>query len=180
MIPRLLELLWQESLPERLNMMERWSVIKKSYPLPIPLGVSWEVKVLVMILMYRSNLIKTFLKGFIPMWRWRRNKPIFEMLHHDALSPARFCSYFQIHFFGASFLILLYLTNTLPHRYFYLASESSKKAPLKIAVLVLFLENYNKKIIWKVEGNQPQTSIFGNSGTYFSFRDDDIIKWCNW
>ena len=30
-----------------------------------------------------------------------------------------------------------------------------------------------------MEGNQPQTSIFGNSGAYFLFPDDDIIKWYN-
>ena len=56
------ELLWQESI-QNLLMTEGWSEIPRvsCNPLPIPLGVSHEVEVLVMSLMYKNNLLNSFL-----------------------------------------------------------------------------------------------------------------------
>jgi hypothetical protein len=62
MIQQFTELLWQESL-QNLLLMEGWSDIPRvsCNPLPIPFGVSREVEVLVMSLMYKNNLLNSFL-----------------------------------------------------------------------------------------------------------------------
>ena len=61
---RFTELLWQDSLKNRL-MTEGWSKIPtvSCNPLPIPLGTSREAEVLVMSLMYKNNLLNSFLFG---------------------------------------------------------------------------------------------------------------------
>ncbi|KAL5265903.1 hypothetical protein ACHWQZ_G006532 [Mnemiopsis leidyi] len=62
MIQLFTETLWQDSLNNRL-MMEGWSTIPivSCNTLPIPLGTSREVEVLVMSLMYKNNLLNSFL-----------------------------------------------------------------------------------------------------------------------
>ena len=62
MIQQFTELLWQESI-QNLLMTEGWSEIPRvsCNPLPIPHGVSREVEVLVMSLMYKNNLLNSFL-----------------------------------------------------------------------------------------------------------------------
>ena len=65
------ELLWQDSLNNRL-MLEGWSAIPtvSCNPLPIPLGTSREAEVLVMSLMYKNNLLNSFLFGVNrDLWR---------------------------------------------------------------------------------------------------------------
>ena len=62
MIQLFTEILWQDSLNNHL-MMEGWSTIPivSCNTLPIPLGTSREVEVLVMSLMYKNNLLNSFL-----------------------------------------------------------------------------------------------------------------------
>ena len=62
MMQQFTELLWQDSLNNRL-MMEGWSSTPtvSCDPLPIPIGVNREIEVLVMSLMYKNNLLNSFL-----------------------------------------------------------------------------------------------------------------------
>ena len=62
MIQQFTELLWQGSI-QNLLMTVGWSEIPRvsCSPLPIPFGVSREVEVLVRSLMYKNNLLKSFL-----------------------------------------------------------------------------------------------------------------------
>ena len=62
MMQQFTELLWQDSLNNSL-MTEGWSTIPNvsCNPLPIPLGTSREAEVLVMTLMYKNNLLNSFL-----------------------------------------------------------------------------------------------------------------------
>ena len=62
MMQNFTELLWQDSLDNRLQ-MEGWSSTPtvSCNPLPIPMGVSREEEVLVMSLMYKNNLLNSFL-----------------------------------------------------------------------------------------------------------------------
>ena len=62
MMQQFTELLWQDCLNNRL-MTEGWSTIPNvsCNPLPIPLGTSREAEVLVMSLMYKNNLLNSFL-----------------------------------------------------------------------------------------------------------------------
>ena len=62
MVQQFTELLWEENI-DNLLMTEGWSEIPRvsCSPLPIHLGVSREVDVLVMSLMYKNNLLNSFL-----------------------------------------------------------------------------------------------------------------------